>query len=912
VTFATIAPLLLFAAAARRDGAPPRSHAPRLVVSKWPGAVTTSPRPPHGAVNVPTLTTIWCELAAGGEEAGEVDPIALATLRVELFEGERRRLVVAGGAFAEGFHGTLLVDGGVRAAASLPDPKESAQIVDLYLVPERPLAAATDCTVTLRATSKGGATLDEESARLSFKTRAAWSGGAVELHGSFAATVDFAQRVFSGTLQPDFDTTLLLEQVPTCELLQAIPGPEPHPAAASLERDWPLCGDYWTNSFFDGDPNFVRERETRRVVAIEPEMVEAAGTLQGEFTTWRVQVEALPEAELYGIAADRPLAPDHSIGSKVLLADETRSRTALVQSVDEAARIVVVHPSDGAPLPAEWRKPPPPAFPPDDPRTPANFARGLVRLLRLDPPGTPAFWFGRIDHQWDLVHARFGRRLVINFDRVPVDLSSDGVVNGGKGMKCAREWHEVARTLTLHLIDRYGRSLVDSYVSIANEPDLGTYFWSDSRRALFDFYDVTVDAVLKAFEERALPAERVKVGGLELAALAPKPDLLPAFLAHCSPNGGDPADVNAAVADRSLDGRRSRRVEALAKAQRGRGSPCDFISLHQYKHSAAAWQQLRDARATALAIDAGFFRDLALTCFESDPDWNPTRDPATRDMFFGNGFWPAWAADWTRRALEAAQEDRSFTRHEALLTVWPLDRDLAGLPTLSLVLDRANDDVAGREAGGAANRDATAARPATVPKDILRFLELGGWMGTRLFLIKGPGIKGPGIDGAGLPGAGTDGARAPNPSAAPEDDPLAPVLAGFGSVAGDEAFALVYGHDPRDPENRDPHEWLTTLTLDSFPFAAAEQTLFAIDADHASPFQVARALFSTGPNPPKSFTEEQIAALSAAAALLPIEPPRRIGSEVLRAPRGTLTTTLSTTLRVPGNGIRLLRWKVLR
>src|SRR5262245_56352068 len=71
VSFATIAPLILLAAAVD-ERAPARSHPPRLVVSNWPGAVTTSPRPANGAVDVPPATTIWCELAAGGEEAGDV------------------------------------------------------------------------------------------------------------------------------------------------------------------------------------------------------------------------------------------------------------------------------------------------------------------------------------------------------------------------------------------------------------------------------------------------------------------------------------------------------------------------------------------------------------------------------------------------------------------------------------------------------------------------------------------------------------------------------------------------------------------------------------------------------------------------------------------------------------------------
>jgi hypothetical protein len=876
VKFASTARALLVmtvAASEEGDAAPAQSHPPHLVVSNWPGAVTTSPRPAPDAVNVPAETTIWCELEAGGAESGAengaVDPIERTSLHVEIQDGERRRVAVDRGVFRAPFHGRLF---------------ESPRGLGIYLVPDEPLASAASCTVFLRAASKGGGLLEENRARFNFHTRAAPATGTVELRGSCAATVDFAQRVFSGTLQPDFDTTLLFDQVPTCELLQAITGPAPTPAAASLERDWPLCGDYWTNAYFDGDPNFVRERETRRVDAIDAIDTAAGDAREVDGTLWRVHVEALPEAALYGIAADRPLAPDHPIGSKVLLADEARSLTAEVVAVDEAARVVTVRVARDATLQDAWRAPPPIAFPPDDPRTPAHFARGLLRLLRLDPSGTPAFWFARIDHQWDLVHLRFGRRLVVNFDRVPADLSSDGVVNGGKGFKNAREWHDVVRAVTTHLIDRYGHSLADSYFSIANEPDLGAYFWSDSRRALFAFYDVTVDAVLRAFEERELPSEGVKVGGLELAALAPKPELLPAFLAHCSPKrDDDPLDVNFAVAEPTLDGRRSRRVEKMSRAvsHDGHGSPCDFVSLHEYKHAAAAWQQLRDARATALAIDADFFKELALTSFESDPDWNPTDDPATHEMFFGNGFWPAWAADWTRRAVDAARVDPSFNRHETLLTVWPLDRNLTGIPTLSFVLDEQVGD-------GSAGAGATT-RPATVPKDILRFLELTAAMGTRLFLING--------------GAATD------PGAAPGGDPLAPVLAGFGSVhsgvAGDEVCALVYGHDPRDPENRAAREWEVTLTIDSFPFAEAEQSLFALDATHASPFELARALASTAP---KSFTPEQVAALQAATELRPLAPAKRVGTKELHAQGAPLTTAL----RVPGNGIRFVRWRRAR
>src|SRR5262249_3721352 len=151
---------------------------------------------------------------------------------------------------------------------------------------------------------------------------------------------------------------------------------------------------------------------------------------------------------------------------------------------------------------------------------------------------------------------------------------------------------------------------------------------------------------------------KARVGGLELGALVAEPELLPRFLRHCSPRrdatasdvpasatgaaaAADP-DANFACAEPRLAGLHSRRCEKLWNESSGRGSPCDFVSLHEYKHAAFAVDQLAWARRTALAIDPQFFAALRVVAFESAPDWNPTRDPATRSMYFGNGYLPGW------------------------------------------------------------------------------------------------------------------------------------------------------------------------------------------------------------------------------------------------------------------------------
>jgi len=801
-----------------------RARRPALRRSIWPGAVTVSPRPAPGSDGAPLRTTLFLEIEAGEDAAGEPDPIELRSVNVSLSWGAQSRELVRAGAFTPG------TTGRIHPAGPSSNPLQPLDPLALYLVPDGELPPRTSCQVRIEATSRSGLALGRDG-HVAFTTRAARDDAPALLRGDAARTVRFEQRVFSGLLKPSFDTSELFGQVESYELLHAIEGPPPRPAAGSLQRDWPLCGDYWTNWIFDGDPNLVREKETRLVTAIGDG---AAGELV-------LRTADLPERELYGIEADRPLAPDFPVGCKVLVVDAKESREAEVVAVDEAARTVRVRADPPPRRATDWLVPAAPRFPPDAPQTPGHFAQPAAWLKKLRPCGTPACWFERLDHEWDLVHGRFGRRLVVCFDRVPADLSLLGVPGRCSTFKDPVEWHDFVRTVTARLIGRYGRACLGFHWSIFNEPDLRPYFWEEDDEALFAAYDLAADAILRAFEEHGLPSEQVKVGGLELGALAAQPQLLETFLEHCS------RGLNFALREPRLDGRRSRRVEALAADHDGRGSPCDFVSLHEYKHAAFAIEQLQWARRRALEIDPLHFAGLAVVSFETDPDWNPTRDPATRAMFLGNGFWPAWAADWTRRAIAAAFADPAFASHEALLTVWPVERNLAGIPTITTLLDRLDPD--------------GTTTPVTVPKDILHFLTFLGWMGTDYFLLEGP-------EGVG----------------------------GFGAAAGDELALLVVAHDPLDPENRDARSRPVQVALAHVPFAEGVVEAFALDADHGSVWPHARALLD-GPAR-EGFTPEEVAALQRAARLEPLAP-----TQPLRIVDGLLELAVE----LPANGLRFFR-----
>src|SRR5208283_2645471 len=168
-------------------------------------------------------------------------------------------------------------------------------------------------------------------------------------------------------------------------------------------------------------------------------------------------------------------------------------------------------------------------------------------------------------------------------------------------------------------------------------------------------------------------------------------------LAHCSPRarakGALP--LNAAVADRQLDGKRSKRVEALCRGHGGKGSPCDFVSIHSYNRSELMAAKLISAKEVALEIDPDFYRALWVNSHESCPDWMPPPDEAAVDAYLGNGYFPSWCADVVYRQLLQAARDPRYAYGETILTVWPPPANFAGLNAVTRVI-HCDDDGDGR------------------------------------------------------------------------------------------------------------------------------------------------------------------------------------------------------------------------
>ena len=235
------------------------------------------------------------------------------------------------------------------------------------------------------------------------------------------------------------------------------------------------------------------------------------------------------------------------------------------------------------------------------------------------------------------------------------------------------QWHDVARTIAGHIIDRYGADALSFTWSIFNEPDLGGLFWRADWNELQTYYDYTTDAILRAFEDRGYDSSKVFIGGLELGGIFGTNLRLKEFLAHCSPTARAEGALptNAAVADRRLDGRRSRRVEALCRGHDGKGSPCDFISIHSYNRAELMAAKLTKAKEVALEIDPVYYRTLWVNSHEACPDWMPPPDEAATDSYLGNGYFATWCVDVAHRQLEQAARDPRYGYGETILTVWP-------------------------------------------------------------------------------------------------------------------------------------------------------------------------------------------------------------------------------------------------
>ncbi|NOX54656.1 MAG: hypothetical protein GXP27_09500, partial [Planctomycetes bacterium] len=299
--------------------------------------------------------------------------------------------------------------------------------------------------------------------RWQFTTEAAPSVRRLDFRVSLKApAVQWRGGFFTGFCKPSFCTSAS-SRLESYRLMDAVR--RWAPKAWSLQRDAWLTGmdDRPVGFLGRNQPNIVRERETRRIVRINRE-ADGVG----------LQVEDFFGHEQYGIPSGRPLHEDYHVGDEVLIADGTSHARARVLAVDDrASRIRVTpfeEPPEGwklayiGPLPKK-----------ENPAAPGLFPPGGCYLRKFRPSGTPCYFWGRLNKEWDIVHRQFGRRLIVNFVDAPSELSVDG--RPWTVPRDYAEWHTVVHRITSHLIERYGEATLDFYWSVFNEPDLRPVFW---------------------------------------------------------------------------------------------------------------------------------------------------------------------------------------------------------------------------------------------------------------------------------------------------------------------------------------------------------------------------------------------------------------------------------------------------
>lgn len=208
------------------------------------------------------------------------------------------------------------------------------------------------------------------------------------------------------------------------------------PDAWNLQRDAYLSGFEHQPDPFKMYPNIVREKETRRITRVTRQ--------DGEV---RLHVEDFFGHEQYGIESNRPLSEDYRPDEDVLIADGVSSARAFVTETHDAESVVQVtafeDPSEGWKL--DYTRPLPPA---EDPHAPGLFPPGGTYLRKFAPVGTPHYYWGRVDHEWDIVHGKHDRRVIPRFVDAIGCLALDG--RSGTTAKDLAQHHEVTREITTH------------------------------------------------------------------------------------------------------------------------------------------------------------------------------------------------------------------------------------------------------------------------------------------------------------------------------------------------------------------------------------------------------------------------------------------------------------------------------
>lgn len=741
------------------------------------------PRPGAGQTNVPLGTSFYIVIGTDKDDTSDrvlADSVSMYLLPAA---GNRIDVVRSGARFASGRRGSVSPTSGRNSGAA----------VALYADGGAPLAPSTTYRLFVAAESKNGFELPESEASWTFTTEAAPAARSVrfDLNLDPARATRWQGAHFSGFVKPAFCTSDPV-RLPGYDLMAE--ARKKYPKAWSLQRDaWMTGSEHRPFGMMPKNlPNAVRELETRRI----GKMTETA---EGVI----LSVEDFFGHEQYGIASGRPLGSDYHPGDEVLIADGVSdARAKVIRSDDKACTVLVTPfdaPKDGwlieyaGPLPKK-----------ENPAAPGLFPSGGCYLRKFDPSGTPRYWWGRIDKEWDIACGKYGRRVVPRFADAPGDLSIDG--RAGTTAKDYLQLRDVTYAFTTHLIERYGDACLDFPWTVFNEPDLARVFWRVSDwEALQVFYDYTVDGILRAFEDQGYDSNRVIVGGLEIGAIfgtrIEKP-ILGIFLAHCSPTAKykGATDLNAAFADRRLDGKRSKRVENLCRANDGRGAPCDFISVHAYNGAKMAADKLIRGKEIALAIDADYYQDLWVNSFEAITSWAPPPDPAAADSFLGNGYFVSWCTDVERRLLGRASRDARYGFGETILTFWPSpNRNFRGGNAFSQIIDVDDDG------------DWRADRSVTIPLPVFHMMTLLNSMGDDYWVL-------------------------------PEERHGGHVVSGFGSKTENDLRILVYSHHEGDTQARSEAVFDVALRLTGLSLGEVRVDEHRFDKDHNSYFRRALEL----------------------------------------------------------------------
>jgi hypothetical protein len=230
------------------------------------------------------------------------------------------------------------------------------------------------------------------------------------------------------------------------------------------------------------------------------------------------------------------------------------------------------------------------------------------------------------------------------------------------------------------------------------------------------------------------------------------------------------------------------------------GSPCDFVSIHAYNRSELMAAKLIRAKEIALEVDAQYYADLWINSYESCPEWSIPPDPAAEGSYLGNGYFPTWCADVTRRLLAAGARDGRYAMGETILTFWQWpNMNFEGANASTRVI-HVGDDGDGRQD-----------RTVTVAMPILHFLCRMAAMGERYWPLEERIVGGH-------------------------------IVSGFASRDQHTLTVLLYSHHPLDTESRSGQSFDVGLAVAGFSEGPVAVTEYRFDTRHNSYFRLGRRL----------------------------------------------------------------------